>query len=262
MGSGAWVISPFALPFLMAPRLWLARRRAARTLEIEGQLADWLVNVSAALRAGNSLGEALLASVAVSRPPVCEEVELVMREYGLGVPLDEGLDRLCARVRSRALQSAIVVLRIARRTGGDVPATLERAASSLREMARLVKPGGAVVLTLAAFDALRGDHNIYWNEVRRYTPDRARRLLATAGLRAERVSFMFGSIFPMFAAARLLQRVTRPLRGGVNGDIDIRVPAAPVNGILTSIVEAEARLAQTMPMPIGSSLLVVGRKPY
>jgi hypothetical protein len=65
----------------------------------------------------------------------------------------------------------------------------------------------------------------------------------------------------MFAAARILQRLTRPFRGGVQGDIDIRVPAAPVNGVLTSIVQAEARLARTLPMPIGSSLLAVARKP-
>ena len=81
-------------------------------------------------------------------------------------------------------------------------------------MTRIVKPGGAVILTTAAFDALRGDHAIYWNEVRRYTPGRVRALLSAAGLHADRVSFMFGSIFPMFAAARILQRLTRPFRGG------------------------------------------------
>ena len=118
-----------------------------------------------------------------------------------------------------------------------------------------------MVFTVAAFDALRGDHAIYWNEVRRYTPGKVRALLSAAGLREERVSFMFGSIFPMFAAARILQRLTRPLRGGVQGDIDIRVPAAPVNGLLTRLVEMEARLARKTPMPIGSSILVVGRKP-
>ena len=56
--------------------------------------------------------------------------------------------------------------------------------------------------------------------------------------------------------------MTRPLRGGVQGDIDIRVPAAPVNNILTGIVLAEARLARKVPMPIGSSILVVARKPH
>lgn len=132
---------------------------------------------------------------------------------------------------------------------------------AVAEMARILKPGGAAVLTLAAFDALRGDHAIYWNEVRRYTPARARRLVEDAGLRVERLSFMFASIFPAFAAARLYQRVSRPLRGGVRGDIDIRVPAAPINALLSRMVETEARLARMVPMPIGSSLLVVARKP-
>ena len=145
-------------------------------------------------------------------------------------------------------------------TSFDVLQCVPDDVAAVREMARIVKPGGHVVFTVAAFDALRGDHAIYWNEVRRYTPGRVRALLSTTGVQAQRVSFMFGSIFPMFAAARLLQRLTRPLRGGVQGDIDIRVPAAPVNGILTSIVQAEARLARTMPLPIGSSILVVARK--
>ena len=145
-------------------------------------------------------------------------------------------------------------------TSFDVLQCVPDDVAAVREMTRIVKPGGVVLFTVAAFDALRGDHAIYWNEVRRYTPGRVKTLLSAAGLQAERVSFMFGSIFPMFAAARLLQRLTRPLRGGVQGDIDIRVPSAPVNSILTSIVQAEARLAQTIPMPIGSSILVVARK--
>jgi SAM-dependent methyltransferase len=146
-------------------------------------------------------------------------------------------------------------------TSFDVLQCVPHDVESVREMARILKPGGAIVLTLAAFDALRGDHNIYWNECRRYTPARARQLVESAGLRPERVSFMFGSIFPMFAAARLLQRVTLPLRGAPRGDLDIKVPAAPINALLTRVVETEARIARTMPMPIGSSLLVVARKP-
>ena len=145
-------------------------------------------------------------------------------------------------------------------TSFDVLQCVPEDVAAVREMTRIVKPGGAVILTMAAFDALRGDHAIYWNEVRRYTPGRVRALLSAAGLHADRVSFMFGSIFPMFAAARILQRLTRPFRGGVQSDIDIRVPAAPVNAILTTIVQTEARLARTLPLPIGSSILVVARK--
>jgi hypothetical protein len=52
-------------------------------------------------------------------------------------------------------------------------------------------------------------------------------------------------------------RPFRPLRH----DTDIAVPAAPLNALLTAVVSAEASLARRVPMPIGSSLLVIGRKP-
>ena len=116
------------------------------------------------------------------------------------------------------------------------------------------------MLTLAALDMLRGDHAIAWNELRRYTPATARRLVGQAGLRAELVTFMFGSVFPVIASARLLQRVLRPIRG-VRDDSDMSVPVAPVNGVLTALVVAEAALARRgIRAPIGSSILVVARK--
>jgi hypothetical protein len=52
-------------------------------------------------------------------------------------------------------------------------------------------------------------------------------------------------------------RPFRPLRT----DTDIAVPPAPLNALLTAVVNAEASVAQFVRMPIGSSLLIVGRKP-
>ena len=145
-------------------------------------------------------------------------------------------------------------------TSFDVVQCVPDDVGAITEMARLLKPGGTIVLTLAAFEALRGDHAIAWNEMHRYTPRRARRLVEAAGLQVQRTSFMFASVFPVVAGARLLQRATRPFRGAVREDVDIRVPAAPVNALLTGLVYAEARIAQKVPMPIGSSILVVARK--
>lgn len=146
-------------------------------------------------------------------------------------------------------------------TAFDVLQCVDADVNALREMARIVRPGGAVVLTLAAFDALRGDHAEVWQEVRRYTPRSARHLVEAAGLRAERVSFMFASVFPLVAAARIAQRLTRRFRAGPRADVDIRVPIGPVNLLLTTLVSAEAAVARFVPMPFGSSVLVVARKP-
>ena len=68
------------------------------------------------------------------------------------------------------------------------------------------------------------------------------------------------SIFPLMLAARVTQRLTRPLRG-LQRDTDITVPVAPVNSVLTWMLRGEAALSRRLPMPIGSSLLVVARKP-
>jgi len=63
----------------------------------------------------------------------------------------------------------------------------------------------------------------------------------------------------LIAVTRIFQRLTRPLRT-VREDSDIRVPSAPINTLLTRVVTSEARLARLIPMPIGSSLMVVARK--
>jgi ubiquinone/menaquinone biosynthesis C-methylase UbiE len=145
-------------------------------------------------------------------------------------------------------------------TSFDVLQCVEADVAAVREMARIVKPGGVVILTLAALDVLRGDHAEVWQEVRRYTPATARRLVETAGLRPERVSFLFASLFPLMASIRLVQRVTRRFGRTVRADTDITVPVEPINLLLTTLVSAEAALVRHVPMPIGSSLLVVARK--
>ena len=128
-----------------------------------------------------------------------------------------------------------------------------------REMARVVRTGGHVVVTVAAFELLGGDHGEAWREVRRYTPARVRALMEQAGLRVERVSFLFASVFPLMLGARLAQRLSRPFRQ-VSEDSDISVPPEPVNTVLATLLRAEAAVSRRLPMPIGSSLLVVATK--
>jgi ubiquinone/menaquinone biosynthesis C-methylase UbiE len=131
--------------------------------------------------------------------------------------------------------------------------------TAVAEMARVTRRGGTVVLTLAAFEMLRGDHAEFWQEERRYTPATARALAAQAGLEPLRVSFLFASVFPLMLGVRAAQRLTRRFREP-RADADIGVPAAPINAALTAMVRGEAALSRRIPMPVGSSLLVVARK--
>jgi SAM-dependent methyltransferase len=187
--------------------------------------------------------------------------------YGraVGFDLDEGGVRMTHAtgaevVRANAAQVPFASGVFDLATSFDVMQCLEPDAAVVREMARLVRPGGAVVVTMAALEILRGDHSVSWQEVRRYTPAMARELFTQAGLRVERVSFLFGTLFPLMLTVRLAQRALRPFRGHRH-DTDITVPSAPVNALLTAIVTAEARAARYVSLPVGSSLLVVGKKP-
>lgn len=132
--------------------------------------------------------------------------------------------------------------------------------AAVREMARVLKPGGHLVMNVTALEFLRGDHSDVWGEQRRYTRERGIRLIEGAGLEAVRVAYLFASLVPIMLTLRMVQRLLRLVREP-SGDTELTVPAAPINTMLTSLVRAEAAVARRLPMPFGSSLLVVARKP-
>lgn len=119
------------------PLAVLQRRRDKRIAAIEMQLDGWLMVLSNALKAAPSLGEALSTSQTLSRPPMSEEVDLVLKEVRLGNPTDQALLHMAARCNSRTLWGAVATLLVSRQTGGDVSRILEDSADTLREMARL-----------------------------------------------------------------------------------------------------------------------------
>jgi len=145
-------------------------------------------------------------------------------------------------------------------TSFDVIQSVPDDRTALREMARLLNPGGHIVLNVTAMDLLRGDHSDVWGELRRYTPERAARLVEDAGLEVVRIRYLFGSLLPLMLGVRMVQRLLRAFREP-RGDADLAVPSAPVNAMLTALVALEARLARRFTIPFGSSLLIVARKP-
>ena len=140
-----------------------------------------------------------------------------------------------------------------------LPEPIEREA--LREMWRILKPGGQIVLNVAALDVLRGAHATLSEEVRRYTPSRLRHVVETAGFTIERLTFVNASLFPLMLPVRVIQRWTSKTGEVPAGEFDIHVPAAPVNSLLSGLVWMEAATLRHVNMPIGSSILCRARKP-
>jgi SAM-dependent methyltransferase len=140
-----------------------------------------------------------------------------------------------------------------------LPDAVEQAAA--REMARVLKPGGAAVFNFAALEVLRGSHSVFAEEVRRYTPGQVRHLLDGAGLVVERLSFAYASLFPLMLAVRVAHRYLSRNGTAESGEWEIEVPSPPVNTLLTAAVGAEALALRAFNMPFGSSLMCLARKP-
>lgn len=129
---------------------------------------------------------------------------------------------------------------------------------ALREMTRVLRPGGLALFNVAALDILHGSHSALTMEVRRYTRTRLRSRLEAAGLKVVRMSYTNCATFPATLAVRVFDRLSG--RASTASDADLQVPSAPVNSILNVVLGAEARLLRYMNLPIGTSLMCLARK--
>lgn len=78
----------------------------------------------------------------------------------------------------------------------------------LRDIVRRVKPGGAIVVSVPAWPSLFSLHDMKLRHLRRYTPEGARALVETEGLRIDRCGGLFHSLLPVRAVATKIEGKT------------------------------------------------------
>lgn len=133
----SWIPATFVLLAGALPMAFMRKKHRERVTELEGQLDTWLLMLANALKATPSVGEAIASTVALVPRPFSDEVDLLVKELRLGAPLDRALRASARRINSTSIASAFSTIVVARKTGGDLPSTLERASAALREAARL-----------------------------------------------------------------------------------------------------------------------------
>ncbi len=175
-----------------------------------------------------------------------------LNQVGLGFARDDGAAVARADVaRLPFLDASFDIV-----TSFDVLYSLDDEAErkAIAEMHRVLRPGGALVVNVAAMPILRGNHSILSREVRRYTARTLRAALSSAGFRVVEVRYTNAVLFPIMLAVRLAQRAAG-LKPEEEATREITVPPAILNNALAALLAAEARLPRWIRPPVGSSLL-------
>jgi tight adherence protein B len=134
-GSVLLAMPAFGIPF--AVRAVIKKKLAKQRTLFSDQLADNLLVVASAMRAGHSFAGALSVAGEDAPEPARAEFKRVIADEKLGVSIERGLDVVAKRMDNRDLEQVVLVAGLHRETGGDSAEVLELVATTVRERGEL-----------------------------------------------------------------------------------------------------------------------------
>jgi SAM-dependent methyltransferase len=139
----------------------------------------------------------------------------------------------------------------------DVVEHLDDDLAALRELRRIVRPGGALLVTVPAYQWLWSGHDVINHHRRRYTRRSLQRAAEGAGWQQVRTTYFNSLLLPVAILLRILDRINKK---PTESSLDLWVPPEPVNWVLERPLALEAALIDRgSRIPAGLSLLSVFR---
>jgi len=139
----------------------------------------------------------------------------------------------------------------------DVIEHLEDDRAALKELRRVVAPGGALLVTVPAYQGLWSRHDEINHHHRRYSRRALLEAAAAAGWSCERTTHFNSVLLPVAIVLRAVQPLNRSSK---ESSLDLWIPPGPLNWLLEQPLNLEAGLiGRGVRIPAGLSLLAVFR---
>ncbi|GAB4516762.1 MAG: class I SAM-dependent methyltransferase [Anaerolineae bacterium] len=127
--------------------------------------------------------------------------------------------------------------------------------SALAEIARVLRPGGVVLIRVPALPWLRSSRDVPFYTRRRYSPRDLQTLLSSVELRLERQSYANALLLPLAILQRRLGSHVTPCE-----NLGDRVPIPVINWLARCALMIEERWLDRWSFPIGLSLICLARR--
>ena len=139
-------------------------------------------------------------------------------------------------------------------TAFDVVEHMDDDLAGLKEMRRVLRPGGHALIFVPTFMFLWGLQDDVSNHRRRYRLPELRRVLEQAGFEIERSSYANITFFMPILLIRKLMRIT-----GIKAATENNINVPALNGLLGWMLGAERAVLRYINLPFGVSGLCVAR---
>jgi 2-polyprenyl-3-methyl-5-hydroxy-6-metoxy-1,4-benzoquinol methylase len=146
----------------------------------------------------------------------------------------------------------------------DVLEHIENDVSFLKDVEKLLYPGGRVFLTVPAYNILHSNEDDEAGHFRRYTKRTLSRCVKAAGLEVEYASYFFAILpLPIFLFRTLPSYFSRTQQNSNQRDRSEHAPPPHIFGkLLDALFTCETWLiSKRMSIPFGGSCMLVARKP-
>ncbi|MFN3168966.1 MAG: type II secretion system F family protein [Phycisphaeraceae bacterium] len=135
--TGVFIGVVLAALALLVPYFVIRHLEIKRRQRLEVQLVDGLASLASGVRAGLNLVQSMQLLVQNQRGPIQQEFGHILREYEMGMDLNQAMRQASNRIGSPLYRLTFTAIEMHRVRGGDSGESMDRIAESIRDIQRL-----------------------------------------------------------------------------------------------------------------------------